>query len=457
MDVQELIGSKKAKVTLDRSNKFRRAAGRTSVGEYLDKFGAKVSNLGEDVNLTNGKENWIENFEFILNNIRNSVSLEDRERFISKAKEAIINFKKSYDRILSDVNLSTEDRNDIKNTRNALALEMDTRLDDVINGFNEETIQTEQEISTMNNFELPEVEFKVEARGEENNMGLENDVRDSLVNMQTYKDYIYGEIMKRKGADFDNFIGLVIDYFVNGTKIIGVYTLEEFVDERRKQIEKAEQRKIEDQNRKLERECIDSENQLKVSSEKIDMLSRQRNEYREKADSLRDDNNSLTQRVSEQKHTISELERANSELNDRVKLGNRNIDEQQRQIFELQRKLDNAAAKRSEDELIISDLKEKLSESMRRERAAEDRINDLNESTIKWRDKISFELKKLSPSYDAKNSASDGSDENVNGQSDIDLDKLSKGFEELSRVMNSVDDFGDSENSLMLDGVSRKL
>lgn len=457
MDVQELSGSKKAKVTLDRSKKFRRAAGRTSIGEYLDKFGAKVSTLGENVNLTNGKENWVENFEFILNNIRNSVSLKDRERFISKANEAIINFRKSYDRILSDVNLSTEDRNGIKKTRDALVLEMHTRLDDVINEFNEETIQTEQEISTTNNFELPEVEFKVETRGEENNMGLENDVRDSLVNMQTYKDYIYGEIMKRKGADFDNFIGLVIDYLLNGTKIIGVHTLEEFVDERRKQIEKAKQREIEYQNRELERKCIDSENKLKVSSEKIDMLSRQRDEYREKTYSLRDDNNSLTQRVSEQNHTISGLERENSELNDRVKLGNRNIDAQQRQIFELQRQLDNAAAKRTEDELIISDLEKELSESKRREQAAENRINDLNESTKKWRDNISAELKKLSPSDDAKNSVSDESDEYVNGQPDIDLDKLSRGFEELSRVMNSVDDFGDSENSLMLDGVSRKL
>lgn len=436
MSIQELklVDSKKAKVDLNRASKFRIASGRRNdVRKILGKARAKVSFLGENVNLTNDTEI----FEFILENIRNSVSLEDKRRFINKAEQAIVDFKKSYDKILSDVNLSTEDRKDIKNNRDDLALEMQTRLTDVINEGLEETMQDEQEIAAVNNFEIPEAE--VETRKEEKTMGLENDVRESLVNKQTYEEYIFDEIMKRKGADFDDFIKLVIEYFVKGTKIIGVYTLEEFIDERRRQIEKVEQRKIEDEKRKFERKYIDSENELKASSEKNDMLSRQRDEYREKVGSLRGENNILTQEISDQKHTISELERQNGELNAEVSLDKRNIAEQQRQIFDLQRRLDNEVDGRNQDGLKIRNLEEELKESMSREQAAEARINELNESTKKWRDKISAELYKLSPSADNKNYASDESDDYENRQAQIDLDKLSKGFEELSRVMNGAE------------------
>ena len=437
MSIQEFNqnGSKKVKENPEMSSKTRKEARRENIiSNILMKFGGRLSSLNEktDIKVTE------DNFDNILTDIELSDDKIHGDELVKKAKDMIEDRKRSYDKILSDAKLSTQDRDEIKKERNKVIAEMREELDRVLNV---KLVNEKESEEIIENEPVVFTEPKLDSKKEEGVfMNFENKGSEGLMNMQTYEDYMFGEILKRKNtlseADFDNFIKLVIDYFVKGSKIIGVLTLEEFIDERRRELEKVEQRKIEEARRQLESDLINSDSNLKESRERVDMLEKQTGEYKKQLGDLRKENNTLEQKVSQQGNTISELTEANGNLGNQIEMDKRSISEQQKQIFELQRRLDGEVAAREQDGKRIQTLEAELGESRKRESDAEARIEQLNESTKKWRDNLSKELKKLSPSDDTDNEMIAN-----RNQGDIDLQKLRESFDDLTRAMNGEETF----------------
>lgn len=288
----------------------------------------------------------------------------------------------------------------------------------------------------------------------------EDDVElTDLTKFDTYSDYL---IQYRKkyvpASDYDQFMDSVIKMFFEGSEIANVLSREKFIDEKRKQLERLEQRKIEEKRRKIESQLIDTENQLATASEKVEMLKRQATEYRERLGKMRDDNNTLEQKVFEQKTNNLELTESNKNLVNQVKVRDDSITAQQKQIFELRRLLEVERAARKEDGLKINSLEIQLKESRQSDEAKSQEIRRLNENTKKWRKNLSAELNKLSPEDDLEKTAQEWtekrddffkkrenpeekkgkhfSDASVTGD-ESEIDKLKEGMKKLTDLINN--------------------
>jgi len=433
-----LIDSRKAKVNSDRASKFRKGSRRKDiVKKYLDKFGAKEGSIGE--NVTSG----IDDFDFILNNIRNSISLEDREKFIREAERVIDEFKRSYDRILSDASLSSEDRDGIKKDRNVLVGDMQTKLADVINKYGDMLAQEENKTAVMTN-ELPEAKIGNE---EDVYMNLEGNVveADGLKNM-AYVDYLCS-VASSNGVS----IRTIFESLVNGKKDVNVLTAEQFGSEKRGQAEAEIQRRIEEKNRNLESQLIDRNNEIAASNEKIARLeqkNRMSNEQNEQlvenANNLRREKNSLEQKVFEQDNTISELNKKNSELVSQVESVNSDNARKQNQIAELQSQVRNLNSIIEHARFENNDLRNELSRYVS-EKDAEitELIKELNarEAQLERVNKILNGV----TSNDDEHLVNDMNQNVEGGQGTDDIDKVRKGLEELSKVMNGAQGYDNSQ------------
>lgn len=281
----------------------------------------------------------------------------------------------------------------------------------------------------------------------------------NLTKFDTYSDYL---IQYRKKFiplnDYDQFMNSVIKSLTEGTKIVNVLSEEEFIDEKRKQLERIEQRKIEEKRRKVEIQLIDTENQLSTANEKVEMLERQAAEYRKRLSEMRSDNNSLEQKAFKQNNVNLELERKNKDLVKQVYTRDNNITAQQKQIFELRKQLDAEREARKQDDLKIKSLETQLNESRRSEEAKDQEIYKLNENTRKWRENLSAELNKLSPADDLEKTAQEWVEQrddffqrredsekkegkHFNEQSvtaeESEIDKLKQGMKKLTDLINN--------------------
>ncbi len=300
-----------------------------------------------------------------------------------------------------------------------------------------------------------------------------------LTQFDSYSDYLIQYRRKFISMDdYDKFMNSVIRSLTEGTKIVNVLSEEQFIDDRRKQFEKKEQKKIEEKRRKVEIRLIDTENQLVAANEKVEMLTRQAAQYRERLGEMRNDNNTLEQKVSEQNNLNNELAEKNKELINQVSDRDNSITAQHKKVFELQRLLDREKEARKQDELRIKSLEEQLRVSRLSEQAKDDEIARLNENTRKWRENLSAELNKLSPDDDLEATAMEWAkysdehledkktpefDENfatdyVNGQKktakhfaeepksdgESEIEKLKQGMKKLTQLINDGSDLEDS-------------